>query len=538
MDIISYYDKAVYPEGVEPESYLWDFGDGYLSVLQNPIHCYYNEGTYDVTFTIYDNYGGETSLQKTLVISSSSLNTPAVADYGYSPVYPIVSENIQFNDLSSDPDGAIISWYWDFDDGTTSTEQNPAHMFTNPGTYTVSLMVTDNDETISNVHKNVVIYEERPNLPPVASFSYQPFNPTDLETVQFNDLSADSDDGTVVSWLWDFGDDTTSTEQNPTHDFSDDGTYTVSLTVWDDEGTPSETYQDSITVNNVGPNADFIYALSDGYSGSGSAITETITVYSTESDGHISVRDMNYQNAWEAEDGDYVSDNVDGCIIGQRKVRSDSQIYRAFLFFDTSDIPVNAVVTNAKLSLYGRTYYSTTGFNLIVQNGMNNHPHNPLTYNDYDQQNYFGNGGSISIDDFNSYSYNNIILNDDGCSWVNRGGITAFCLRTDRDINGESPLDSERVNIETAESGQSKIPKLTITYTYTVDPIGIDFTDTSNDPDGSIVSWYWDFDDGNTSVEQNPTHGFAFYGSYMVTLTVTDDDGLTDEIQKIVILEP
>ena len=163
---------------------------------------------------------------------------------------------------------------------------------------------------------------------------------------------------------------------------------------------------------------------------------------------------------------------------------------------------------------------------------------NPLILNDYNKANYIGNGGSISLDDFNSYKYNNIVLNNAGCSWISKGGLTTFCLRSNRDISGNPPTDSERVIIETAESGQSKTPKLTITYTYTTDPIGIDFTDISTDPDGSIVSWYWDFGEGNTSTEQNPTHGFAFYGSYTVALTVTDDDGLTDIKQKLVTINP
>jgi PKD repeat protein len=64
-------------------------------------------------------------------------------------------------------------------------------------------------------------------------------------------------------------------------------------------------------------------------------------------------------------------------------------------------------------------------------------------------------------------------------------------------------------------------------FTYTTDLLSVQFTDTSTDPDGSVVAWNWNFDDGQTSTEQNPSHTFATEGTYNVTLTVTDDAGDT-----------
>jgi PKD repeat protein len=64
----------------------------------------------------------------------------------------------------------------------------------------------------------------------------------------------------------------------------------------------------------------------------------------------------------------------------------------------------------------------------------------------------------------------------------------------------------------------------------------VTFTDNSYDPDGFIVSWLWDFGDGNTSTEQNPIHTYIVPGSYTVTLTVTDDDGASSSISKIITL--
>ncbi|KAA0002104.1 MAG: PKD domain-containing protein [Thermoplasmata archaeon] len=73
------------------------------------------------------------------------------------------------------------------------------------------------------------------NKKPTADFSYTPTSPTDLDTITFADQS-DDEDGEVVAWAWDFGDNTTSTLQNPTHKYADNGTYVVKLTVTDDKG--------------------------------------------------------------------------------------------------------------------------------------------------------------------------------------------------------------------------------------------------------------------------------------------------------------
>ena len=115
--------------------------------------------------------------------------------------------------------------------------QNPTHDYADDGTYSVTLTVTDDDGASDSISKDVVVS----NVPPTADFTYSPSSPTDLDVIQFTDTSTDSD-GTIASWSWDFGDGDTSTLQNPTHDYADDGTYPVTLTVTDDDGA-SDSYQ-------------------------------------------------------------------------------------------------------------------------------------------------------------------------------------------------------------------------------------------------------------------------------------------------------
>jgi PKD repeat protein len=121
-----------------------------------------------------------------------------------------------------------------------------------------------------------------PNQPPTASFSYTPPNPTDLDVITFTDASSD-DDGTVVGWRWAFGDGATSTAQNPTHQYADNGTYHVTLVVTDDDGAASAEYGEDIVVANVAPLAGFTWRPTVPTAGQTVAFTDA----SSDDDGTV-----------------------------------------------------------------------------------------------------------------------------------------------------------------------------------------------------------------------------------------------------------
>jgi|Deesub1362A_J573_1020465.scaffolds.fasta_scaffold01023_9 PKD repeat protein len=102
--------------------------------------------------------------------------------------------------------------------------------------------------------------------------------------------------------------------------------------------------------------------------------------------------------------------------------------------------------------------------------------------------------------------------------------------------DSNSSTSSPVWSFTTVANGTTPNQPPTADFSYSVNDLNVTFTDESTDPDGTIVNWTWNFGDGSISYEQNPTHRYADYGNYTVTLTVTDDDGATDSVSYTVSL--
>ena len=221
--------------------WAWDFGDGGSSTERNPTHLYAVAGEYTVRLTVTDNRGGQGSGTRRIT-AEEPVNQAPTASFTVS----CTVLDCGFTDGSGDLDGTVTGWAWDFGDGGSSGEQNPAHSYGAAGTYAVSLRVTDDDSEQSGVTtREVTVSIPGPNQDPVADFSS---SCTGLACA-FTDLSTDSD-GTVTGWSWSFGDGATSTSRNPTRTYAAGGTYTVNLAVTDDDG---GTHQRSASVTVTAP---------------------------------------------------------------------------------------------------------------------------------------------------------------------------------------------------------------------------------------------------------------------------------------------
>ena len=145
--------------GTEITSYHWEFGDGENSTEVNPTHTYDDEGVYTVKLTIENNLSQTNYTNKTITIH----NNPPEMNINSDCDVIFVTDTVNFTDTSSDIDGNITSWFWDFGDGTNSTVRNTSHTYTNNGYYQFSLEVTDDDNTTNRTIGEVLVIDSLVN---------------------------------------------------------------------------------------------------------------------------------------------------------------------------------------------------------------------------------------------------------------------------------------------------------------------------------------------------------------------------------------
>ena len=245
QDVIQFNDTSKDMDGYIV-TWSWNFGDGNISTKQNATHNYVDNGVYNITLKINDNYGATDEISKQL----SVLNVGPTADFEYSPSNPTDLQSVIFIDTSYDLDGNIINWSWDFGDENNSNLQNPSYQYSDNGTYSITLTIIDDDGAKDVKSKQISVS----NVGPIVDFSFFSDNVTLIanDPIRFVDTSSDLD-GEIVSRSWDLGDGTVSTEEHFTHNY-EKGTYTISLTVMDNDGV-SSTKSKYITVSVfTGPN--------------------------------------------------------------------------------------------------------------------------------------------------------------------------------------------------------------------------------------------------------------------------------------------
>lgn len=225
---IAFYNAS--PGTGATTNYFWDFGDGTSSTMQSPpAHSYSSAGNYIICLTISD----------TLVPCSATycdtINiSGCTASITFTP--DTIGNGCSFFSSST---GTGDTYFWDFGDGATSTLQNPYHVYASNGYYTVTLTITSStDSTCSSTDyewiymggicdANFYIYQDSTNL-----YNYFVYN--------YSSTTA----GTT--YLWDFGDGTTSTLAYPTHTYASTTPVVLCLTVADGSGC-TDTFCDSIT---------------------------------------------------------------------------------------------------------------------------------------------------------------------------------------------------------------------------------------------------------------------------------------------------
>jgi PKD repeat protein len=232
-------------------TYHWTYGDGTDSSGFAPDHIYTAAGTYTVCLYMYDQSTNcRDTLCKTVVVGQSTPTCTAYFTYNIATLAsPFV---VYFTDASvtSTPNDPVVAWHWDFGDNTIDSAENPIHTFTTPGQYVVCLTITTLSGCTNTVCKPLNLGN---NTTCAANFTYvvSGFN------VAFTNTS--NQGGVTASYVWTFGDNTSSTAQNPTHTYAVAGQYRVCLKITTSNGCVSDICKwVTVGINTINCEAAFI----------------------------------------------------------------------------------------------------------------------------------------------------------------------------------------------------------------------------------------------------------------------------------------
>ena len=245
-----------------PTAWIWDFGDGTTSAEQNATHTYTSTGSFTVSLTA-SNTAGSDMLSRSGYIT---VTEPLTANFTGTPKSGTAPLAVTFTDTST---GSPTSWSWDFGDGNTSTNENPSHTYSTAGAFRVNLTVTKGAATNTRSAAGYIMVASA-SQPLVANFAASPTSGTRPLTVTFTDKSI----GSPKLWTWNFGDGTTSTQQNPTHTYTSTGSFSVSLHVVNGTYTDTITQTDCISVSTP---ATHFAVIAPSKATAGSKIAFTVT---------------------------------------------------------------------------------------------------------------------------------------------------------------------------------------------------------------------------------------------------------------------
>lgn len=231
-EVVEFRDNSTDPEGAL-QSWRWDFGDGNTSTARNATHAYADDGAYKVALRVTDAQGLNDTVSQVVTVA----NRPPTARLGISPAQPTTADTVAFQDQSTDPDGKVVSWQWDFGDGVRSAARHPQHRYPRHGSYTVTLVVVDDDSASATAAAVVQVL----NLPPQAGFRWEPSSPREGDEVVLTSTASDPE-GNLVNWTWTLGDGGLAHGERVVHRFPA-GAWSVTLRVLDDSGASAEARQ-------------------------------------------------------------------------------------------------------------------------------------------------------------------------------------------------------------------------------------------------------------------------------------------------------
>lgn len=237
-----------------PDSWLWDFGDGTIDNAQNPMHTYTNSGFYNVRLFVFNSTSQCMDMYHKVIPVGNNI-TDCRADFNFFSNF--ITDSVKFFDNSIGTD--LTNWHWNFGNGQHSILPNPKIKYANPGFYNVCLSVWDDAHTCFNTNCKTIAVRTDSNSCN-AFFNY--FVNNSNKTVTFHDHST----GKPTNWHWDFGNGTTGSSPTAVVTYADNGFYLVHLRVSNANGTSDYVRLINVNMgNNPGLKCNFAYLINNQY---------------------------------------------------------------------------------------------------------------------------------------------------------------------------------------------------------------------------------------------------------------------------------
>lgn len=532
-----------------PTQWSWDFGDGSpLGNTQNPPHNYLLGGTYPITLIVGNSAGCADTLVQNITVGTVPF--PA-----FTATSVCLGNVTAFTDLTTDPT-PIAGYFWDFGDGNNSFQQNPNYIYQNPGTYTVTLIATNTSGCDSTITGTVTV-----TAPPVAAFSFDTVCVGSATT--FTDIST----GPPSSWLWDFGDATTSTS-GPivTHTYANAGTFLVSLIASGGNGCVDQVYNVVTVVNTVqaAMSVNDSVCLNSALTFTDASTTNNATIAGWQWDfGDGSPLDTNQNTAHTyVTVGTYtVTLSVwasSGCVsIATQTITVNALPVASFAATTACENQQTIFTDNTPGTitqwqwdfgdLTGDTQqnpqhqYATAGIYVVelivtTNGGCSDTITNPVTVHAQPTAAFSATtvcwGDSTKFTSASSSTDGNIV----SYAWDFSDGGTSTLINPEHEFTIYNDSFYVMLIVQTQYGCIDTLVQLVQTYPVPVvqfspdatsgcEDFLVNFTESSSISNSTIVNWIWDFGDGSFTFTQNPTHTYTDSGSYYANLQVTTSDG-------------
>ncbi len=507
----------------------WSFSDGVTTDKTAFKHMFRDPGDYTVTLKLTDdsNLGNAvTEITKTISVPDPG-NIAPVADPG-GDRQALVGEIVTFDgSASSDADGSILDYRWDFGDGQVGDRLTVDHAYHKPGAYTVTLEVTDDSgrENATSAASFTIVVANRDNQSPIVTAGGDRAAFVN-EIIEF-DASASIDvDGNLMSVDWDFGDGGVASGKTAFHSYAEPGDYLVSVIVSDDSGLRGAVTARQFTVAvthapNEAPRSDIPQTLRLK-----TKVPHQFDASAAQDpDGNI------ISFAWDFGDGgashrpvvDHVYDRP-GVYEGSLTLTDDSGLPSGVTVRDFK-VYVEKKPNEAPIAEAGADITAIVGERVDFDGGASTDADSSIVSYHWD----FGNGKTAigqkrSIAYFDPGTYEVVLTVTDNSGQANASGSDNLTV-TVNDRPNTMPV--------------ARVPK---DRPAAIDE-AIEFSAAeSEDPDGNILSYEWDFGDGNTATGREVSHLYEKSGTYVARLTIRDDSGLENQNsiseRTIVINEP